>query len=115
MGEKAGRGTYDGNDTVVFQEGVQTLQELDGEEVDGLCAAGEDVMHDIIVLRGRGFLGAAHEDGGVLDGGDVVGWKIEVLQGVFVHDRVDFHDGGFDAVRDERSRSGADAETAVIS
>ena len=115
MWQKERRRPYDGNHAVIFQKGVQTLQELDGEKIDGLRAAGEDVMHNVVVLGGRGFLGATDEDRRIFNGGNVVGRKVKVFQSELVHDGVDLHDGGFDAVRDERSGSGTDAETAGIS
>jgi len=42
-------GAYDSNHSTGSKEGVQVLQELEGEKGDGLGAAGEDVVDDVVV------------------------------------------------------------------
>jgi hypothetical protein len=42
----------------------------------------------------------------------MVGWEAEVLAGELVHHRVNFNDGGVNAVADEGTGCGADPETA---
>jgi hypothetical protein len=65
----------DGNDSVVLQKGVETADELVCEELDGLSAASEDVVDDVVILlRRSGFLALLDEGAGVVDGGSVVGW-----------------------------------------
>lgn len=66
-------------------------------------------MDDVVVL---GWGSALHEGGGVFDGGDVVRGKVEVFGGELVHHRVEFHDGGLDAVVDQGRGGGADTEAA---
>lgn len=94
-------GTYDGNDSVVLQKGMETADELMCEELDGLSTAGEDVVDDVVILRrGRGFLALLDEGAGVVDDGGVVGWQAEVLACELVDDGVNLDDCGVDAMAD---------------
>lgn len=108
--------TYNGDNAVWLEKRVQVLEEFISEEGDGLSAAGEDIVDDVVILTDTlGFVdktvGVAY---GVFDDGGVVGWKLEVLGGELVDDRVDFDNGGVDAVGDESGGGGADAEAAGI-
>lgn len=54
---------------------METADELVCEELDGLSAASEDVVDDVVILlRRSGFLALLDEGAGVVDGGSVVGW-----------------------------------------
>lgn len=68
-------------------------------------------MDDVVILSG--VLGALDEGRGVFYGCDMVRRQVEVLTGEFVHDGVDFHDGGFDAVLYQRSRGCAYSESTI--
>lgn len=71
-------------------------------------------MDDVIILGciGGGFC-LLDEFHGVFNDGDVVGWEIEILSGELVHDRVDFDDGSFNTVFDERGGCCANSKTTV--
>ena len=106
-------GVVDGDDAVGFQQHVQAGEEFGGEELDGLGAAGEDVVDDVVV--GICFGGVGGRDGvdRVADVVAVVRGEVEVFEGEFVDDRVEFNNGGVDAVVDQGRGSGADAEADV--
>lgn len=106
--------TYDGDDTVVFQEVAQIVEEFDGEKLGWLGASGEDVVDDVVVLGRGGCLCFLDEVGCVLDGGNVVWWKVEVLSCEFVHNWVNLNDGGLDAVLHQSSWGSPDSKTAVL-
>lgn len=69
-------------------------------------------MDDVVVLDG--VLGALDEGRGIFDGCDMVRRQVEVLTGEFVHDGVDFHNRGFDAVLYQRGRGCAHSESTSI-
>lgn len=69
-------------------------------------------MDDVIVLGG--VLGALDEGCGVFDGCDMVRRQVEVVGGEFVHDGVNFHNRGFDAVLYQRGRGRAHSESTSI-
>ena len=49
-GARSERATYDGNNSPWFKKTVQIGKEFQCEEVDGLGAPSEYIVHDIIVL-----------------------------------------------------------------
>jgi hypothetical protein len=110
--ERGKEETYNGNDAVVLKKGVEAADELVCEEFDWLGAAGEDVVDDVVVLHRALGLGVVNEGARVFDDGGVVGWEAEVLAGELVHHRVDFDDGGVDAVADEGTGRGTNSEAA---
>lgn len=90
------------------------MEEFDGEKLGWLGASSEDVVDDVVVLGRGGCLCFLHEVGCVLDGSDVVGWEVEVLGSEFVHNWVNFHNGGLDTVLHQRSWGGTDSKAAVL-
>lgn len=101
------------NHALGLEQGGQLADEVEGEELDRLGAAGEDVVHDV-VEAGGGCLGqgcgVAH---GVLQHRRAVLLEVKVLDGEVVDDRVDLDNRRLDAVRDEGRGRCADAEAAV--
>lgn len=45
--------TNNGNDSVVLEQVAELLEEFKSEEVDGFSAAGEDIVHDVVILGPR--------------------------------------------------------------
>lgn len=105
--------TYDCDDAVGFQGAVEVAQELVGEEGDGLGAAGEDVVDDVVVALGRvvGHLGGIVD--GVVDDSVVVRSEVKVLDCILQNNGVDLDNRRVDAVGHEGTRTGANASAAV--
>lgn len=108
-----GNSTYDCDDAVGFQGAVEVAQELVGEEGDGLGAAGEDVMDDVVVALGLVVGDLLREVDGVVDDGVVVGREVKVLYCVLHDDGVDLDNSRVDAVGHEGAGTGANASAAV--
>ena len=106
--------TYNGNHAVWLEQGVEVLQELEGEERDGLGASRKDVVDDI-VKAGFGLVGGEARGVGnrILDNGRVVAGELEVLGGELVNDWVEFHHRGVDAVGHKSCRRGANSQSAA--
>jgi len=71
-------GVVEGCDAGGFEQGAEVGEEGCGEEGEGLGAAGEDVVEDVVVLgywgeSGDGFFGRVVGGGGVVDLGGGVG------------------------------------------
>jgi hypothetical protein len=105
--------TYDGNHAVWLEQGVEVLQEFEGEQRDGLGASSKDVVDDVVEalfgLVGGQALCVGHC---VLDHGGVVARELEVLGGELVDNRVKLHHGSVDAVGYQGCGGGANAEAA---
>lgn len=72
-------------------------------------------MDDVVILGCiRGGLCLLDEFYGIFNHGDVVWREVEILSGELVHHRVDFDDGSFNAVFDERRGCCADSKTAIF-
>jgi hypothetical protein len=106
------RGAYDSNHAVRLEQGVEVLQELEGEEGDRLGAASKDIVNDVVIagfalVRGhpRGVGSRVFNDGGV------VARELEVLGGKLVNHRVEFDHSRVNAVGHKGSRRGANTET----
>jgi hypothetical protein len=81
--------TYDGHHAVWFEQGVQVLQKLEREEGNGLGAAREHVVDDV-VEAGLALVRCEAPGVGdrVLDDGSVLARELEVLGGKLIDDRV---------------------------
>lgn len=108
-----GNSTYDCDDAVGFQGAVEVAQELVGEEGDGLGAAGEDVVDDVVVALGRVAGDLLREVDGVVDDGVVVGREVKVLYCVLKDDGVDLDDSRVDSMGHKGTGTGANASAAV--
>lgn len=71
--------TYNSDYSIRLQQGVQVLQELQGEQIDGLGTTCEDIMHDVIVsdVCMVGLMFSVRDS--VLNHSCVVGWQLEVF------------------------------------
>ena len=49
--------TYNGNGTVRLEESVQLLEKLESKEINGLGAAGKDVVHNVVEARAGRVVG----------------------------------------------------------
>ena len=105
--------THNSNNPPIRQQVPQPLQKVRRKERNRLRSARKYVMDDVVVpcrpVRHR-LVGKVKR---VPDDCRVVGGQAKVLCRVGVHDRVDFDNGGVDAVLDEGARGGADAEASV--
>lgn len=105
--------TYNGDNAVRFEQGVEVLQKLEGEQSDGLGAAREDVVDDVVKARLGLVSGQASSVANcVFDHGRMIAGELEVLGGELVNYRVQFYHGGINTVRYESGWSGADTKTA---
>lgn len=112
-GKEMGSSTYDCDDAVGFQGTVEIAQEFIGEEGDGLGAAGEDIVDDVVVALGGvvGDLGGVVN--GIVDDSVVVGCEIKVLDCILQDDRVDLDDSRVDAMSHEGTRTCANSSSTV--
>lgn len=94
------RWAYNRDHSVRLQQGAEALQELQSEEVDWLCTASEDIMHNVVICHRlvRKLSGVFH---GILENWDVVLLKAKVLVRKLMDNRVDLHDRGVNAMCDK--------------
>ena len=106
--------TYNGNHAVWLEQGVEVLQELEGEERDGLGAPRKDVVDDV-VEAGFGLVSGETRGVGncVLDNGRVVAGELEVFRGELVNDWIEFHHRSVDAVGHKSRWRGANSQSAA--
>lgn len=106
-----GVGTHNRYGAIRREQGSELGEELEREEVEGLRAAGEDVVDYVVVTC---FVEARDEcEGVVVDNGDGAG-ELEVLGREVADCRVDFNDGGVDAVGCEGRWACSDAEASEL-
>ena len=105
--------TYDCDDAVGFQGAVEVAQELIGEEGDGLGAAGEDVVNDVVVALGRVISDLGGIVDGVVDDSVVVRSEVKVLDCILQNNGVDLDNRRVDAVGHEGTGTCANASAAV--
>ena len=92
---------------------MEVAQELVGEEGDGLGAAGEDVVDDVVVALSCVVGDLLSEVDGVVDDGVVVGSEVEVLYRVLQDDGIDLDDRRVNSVGHEGTGTCANASAAI--
>jgi len=106
--------THNSNDAVRLEKGIQALQELECEQRYGLGASCKDIMDNIVKSLTACVVGKPGRVGhGVLDYRIDLGRKVEVFGREFVDHRVNLNHCGIDAMSNQGTRCGANAEAAV--
>lgn len=100
----------------MLQEITQAPNELHSEKRNGFRAAGEDVVHNVVVFAKilDVSAGAVDERDGIVDEDAMRVREIKVLIGEVVDCVIDLNDGSVDAVSDQGGGSGANPQTTEV-
>lgn len=111
----ADQDTNNCNYTVWLQQRPQTLKELEGEEVHGLCASSEDVVDNVVERLSR----LLRKLCGVADSVSQHHWIVlletKVIHRKVIHRWVNLHHGRIDTVGDECRWRGPNSKATVSS
>lgn len=102
---------YNCNHAIRFQQSVEILKKLEGEQRNWLSATGEDIVHNIVELA----ICLVDELIGIGDSigndGRVIGRKLEVFCCKFMHHRVNFYHGGVNAMSNQGCGQGTNSKS----